>query len=73
MASLQKTLAAQLEKILASTKPEASALREKYLLDLNALETEAKSAGNADAAREAAAEFSRATAASPADLFRSLP
>ncbi len=72
LATLQKTLNAQLDKFSATLKPEADALREKYLLALTTLEDELKEADNADAAKEAAAEFSKATATKDAaSLFRS--
>jgi hypothetical protein len=72
LAALQKTLNAQLDKFSASLKPEADTLREKYLLALTTLEDDLKEADNADAAKEAAAEFSKATATKDAaSLFRS--
>jgi hypothetical protein len=72
LAALQKTLNAQLDKFSASLKPEADALREKYLLALTTLEDELKEADDTDAAKEAAAEFSKATATKDAaSLFRS--
>jgi serine/threonine protein kinase len=72
LAALQKTLNAQLDKFSASLKPEADALREKYLLALTSLEDQLKDDDNADAAKEAAAEFSKATATKDsASLFRS--
>jgi len=72
LAALQKTLNAQLDKFSASLKPEADALREKYLLALTTLEDELKEADDPDAAKEAAAEFSKTTATKDAaSLFRS--
>ena len=72
LAALQKTLNAQLDKFSASLKPEADALREKYLLALTSLEDDLKESSDTDAAKEAAAEFSKATATKDAaSLFRS--